>query len=47
MVKVLRSFVRGSLEPHITGFADELLRQGCARTSAEQHVCSSRIWIVG
>jgi hypothetical protein len=24
-----------------------LLRQGCARTSAEQHVCSSRIWIVG
>ena len=39
MVKVLRSFVRGSLEPHITGFADELLRQGYARTSAEQHVC--------
>jgi integrase/recombinase XerD len=39
VVKVLRSFVRGSLEPHITGFADELLRQGYARTSAEQHVC--------
>jgi site-specific recombinase XerD len=39
MVKVLRSFVRGPLEPHIVGFADELLRQGYSRTSAAQHVC--------
>src|SRR4051794_5044552 len=39
MVKVLRSFVRGPLEPHVTGFADELLRQGYSRTSAAQHVC--------
>jgi integrase/recombinase XerD len=39
MVKVLRSFVRGPLEPHITGFAEELLRQGYSGCSAEQHVC--------
>ena len=39
MVKVLRSFVRGPLEPHVTGFAELLLRQGYSRTSAEQHVC--------
>ena len=39
MVKVLRSFVRGPLEPHVTGFADELLRQGYSRSSAGQHVC--------
>ena len=39
MVKVLSSFVRGPLEPHITAFAEELLRQGYARTSAAQHVC--------
>ncbi len=39
MVKVLSSLVRGPLEPHITGFAEELLRQGYARTSAAQHVC--------
>jgi integrase len=39
MVKVLRSFVRGPLEPHIVGFAGELLRQGYSRTSAAQHVC--------
>lgn len=39
MVKVLRSFVRGPLEPHIIGFAEGLLRQGYTRTSAEQHVC--------
>lgn len=39
MVKVLRSFVRGPLEPHIVGFAEELLRQGYSRTSAAQHVC--------
>jgi integrase/recombinase XerD len=39
MVKVLRSFVRGPLEPHVTGFAEELLRQGYSRSSAAQHVC--------
>lgn len=39
MVKVLRSFVRGPLEPHVAGFAEELLRQGYTRSSAEQHVC--------
>lgn len=39
MVKVLRSIVRGPLEPHVTGFADELLRQGYSRSSASQHVC--------
>lgn len=39
MVKVLSSFVRGPLEPHVTGFAEELLRQGYSRSSAGQHVC--------
>lgn len=39
MVKVLRSFVRGPLEPYVPGFAEELLREGYTRTSAEQHVC--------
>ncbi len=39
MVKVLRSFVRGPLEPYIAGFAEGLLRQGYSRTSAAQHVC--------
>ena len=39
MVKVLRSFVRGPLEPHAVGFAGELLRQGYSRFSAEQHMC--------
>src|SRR5690242_2855974 len=39
MVKVLRSLVRGPLEPHIVGFAEELLRRGYMRSSAEQHVC--------
>jgi integrase/recombinase XerD len=39
MVKVLRSLVRGPLEPHIVGFAEELVRQGYSRSSAEQHVC--------
>jgi integrase/recombinase XerD len=39
MVKVLSSFVRGPLEPHITGFAEALLAQGYSRTSAAQHVC--------
>ena len=39
MVKVLRSIVRGPLEPHVVGFAEGLLRQGYSRSSAEQHVC--------
>lgn len=39
MVKVLRSIVRGPLEPHVAGFAVELERQGYARGSAEQQVC--------
>src|SRR6266511_3698509 len=39
MVKVLRSCVRGPLEPYIAGFAEGLLRQGYSRTSAAQHVC--------
>ncbi len=39
MVKVLSSLVRGPLEPHIIGFAEELFRQGYSRSSAGQHVC--------
>lgn len=39
MAKVLRSLVRGPLEPHASGFAEELLRQGCTRSAAEQHMC--------
>jgi integrase/recombinase XerD len=39
MVKVLRSIVVGPLEPHVVGFAEDLLLQGYSRTSAEQHVC--------
>jgi integrase/recombinase XerD len=39
VVKVLRSLVRGPLEQHITGFAEQLLRRGYTRSSAEQHVC--------
>jgi integrase/recombinase XerD len=39
VVKVLRSVVRGPLEPHVAGFADGLLRRGYSRSSAEQHVC--------
>lgn len=39
MVLVLRSFVRGPLEPYVAGFADELARLGYTRCSAEQHVC--------
>lgn len=39
MVKVLRSFVRGPLEPHVAGFAEELLRRGYSRSSAAQQVC--------
>ena len=38
MVKVLSSLVRGPLEPYVTGFAEELLRQGYSRSSAGQHV---------
>jgi integrase/recombinase XerD len=39
VVKVLSSLVSGPLQPHVTGFADELLRQGYSRSSAGQHVC--------
>ncbi len=39
MVKVMRSFVRGPLEPYVEGFAAELRQQGYTRNSAEQHVC--------
>ena len=39
MVKVMRSFVRGPLEPHVIGFADALRRRGYTETSAAQHVC--------
>ena len=39
MVFLLRSFVRGPLEPYVAGFADELARVGYTRCSAEQHVC--------
>jgi integrase/recombinase XerD len=39
MVKVLRSVVRGPLDPHIVEFAEKLLRQGYSQTSAAQHVC--------
>lgn len=39
MVKVLGSVVRGPLEPHVTGFAEALLRDGYSGSSASQHVC--------
>ncbi|HVH93416.1 MAG TPA: site-specific integrase [Nocardioidaceae bacterium] len=39
MVKVMRSFVRGPLEPYVEGFAAELCRQGYTRNSADGHVC--------
>jgi integrase/recombinase XerD len=39
VVKVLRSLVRGPLEQRITGLAEQLLRRGYTRSSAEQHVC--------
>ena len=39
MVKVLRSLFRGPLEPHIAGFAEELLRRGYTQSSAGQQVC--------
>jgi site-specific recombinase XerD len=39
MVFLLRSVVRGPLEPFVVGFAEELARLGYTRCSAEQHVC--------
>lgn len=39
MVKVLRSIVRGPLEPYAVEFSEELLRQGYSRVGAEQHLC--------
>lgn len=39
MVKVLRSWVRGPLEPYTAGFAESLLRVGYTRSGAEQHLC--------
>lgn len=39
MVKVLRSIVRGPLESHVVGFAEELRRQGYSPGGADQHVC--------
>ena len=39
MVKVLRSVVRGPLERHIIGFAEDLLRQGYSDSAASQHMC--------
>ena len=47
MVKVLRSIVRGPLEPHVTGFAEELLRQGYRGRRPSSTCASSRIWIAG
>ena len=42
MVKVLSSFVRGPLEPYVTGFAEELLREGYSRSSAQWPCVKSR-----
>ncbi len=39
MVKVLSSFVRGPLEPHVMGIAEDLFRLGYSRSSASQQVC--------
>jgi integrase/recombinase XerD len=39
VVKVLSSLVRGPLERHVAGFAEEFRRQGYSRASAAQHVC--------
>ncbi|MEO9220558.1 MAG: tyrosine-type recombinase/integrase [Mycobacteriaceae bacterium] len=39
MVKVLRSLIRGPLEPYGVGFADELARQGYSRAAAEGQMC--------
>ena len=36
MVKVLRSFVRGPLEPYVVGFMEALLQRGYTRSSAFQ-----------
>ena len=39
MTKVLRSWVCGPLEPYAPGLAEELRRQGYARSAIEQQVC--------
>lgn len=39
MVKVLRSIVRGPLEPYAVGFVEELHRRGYSSSGAGQHVC--------
>jgi len=39
MTKVLRSWVCGPLGPYAPGLAEELRRQGYARSAVEQHVC--------
>jgi integrase/recombinase XerD len=39
MVRVLRSLVRGPLEPYVGGFAEEAVAAGLHRAGAEQHVC--------
>jgi len=39
VVKVLRSFVRGPLEPYVVGFTEALLQRGYTRSSASQHIC--------
>jgi hypothetical protein len=47
MVKVLRSFVRGPLEPHIIGFAEDLLRRGwVCGVPADEGICrhTPRTW---
>jgi len=40
---VLRSFVRGPLEPHIAGFAEQLLRQSYTRPRSSSMCASWRI----
>jgi integrase/recombinase XerD len=39
VVKVLRSFVLGPLEPYVVGFTEVLCQQGYAWSSASQHIC--------
>jgi site-specific recombinase XerD len=39
VVKVLRSFVLGPLEPYVVGFTEALCQQGYRRSSASQHIC--------
>ena len=43
MVKVLRSIVGGPLEPHVAGFAEELLRQGYSDSAASLWGSRSRL----